>query len=50
VYAEGGQQSKALEHLQVALDVWSDADPDFKPAQDARQSMAELAVVALGGS
>jgi tetratricopeptide (TPR) repeat protein len=50
VYAEGGRRSKALEHLQVALHVWSDADPDFKPAQDARQRMAELDVVALGGS
>ncbi len=42
VYADMGDREKALEHLQVALDIWKDADPEFKPLQEARQKLAEL--------
>ncbi len=46
VYADMGDREKALEHLQVALDIWKDADPEFKPAQEARQKLAELSSAA----
>ncbi|UCC82884.1 MAG: tetratricopeptide repeat protein [Gemmatimonadota bacterium] len=42
VYVERGDREKALEHLGTALDVWSDADPGYEPAQDARDRLAEL--------
>lgn len=42
VYADMGSGEKALEHLQIALDVWKEADHEFEPAQKARQKLAEL--------
>jgi hypothetical protein len=30
-----------MEHLNKALDWWKNADPDFKPAQKARATLAE---------
>jgi tetratricopeptide (TPR) repeat protein len=36
VYADRGQQEKALEHLRVALDIWRDAEPVYEPAREAR--------------
>ncbi len=42
VYADMGDREKALEHLQVSLDMWEDADPEFKLAQEARETLAEL--------
>ena len=41
VYAESGDMSKALEHLRIALEVWQDADPDYKPALEARKKLEE---------
>ena len=41
VYAESGDMSKALEHLRIALEVWQDADPDYKPALEARRKLEE---------
>ncbi|UCC83216.1 MAG: tetratricopeptide repeat protein [Gemmatimonadota bacterium] len=42
VRAEMGETESAIEHLRTALDVWSEADPAFKPAQRARAKLAEL--------
>jgi tetratricopeptide (TPR) repeat protein/TolB-like protein len=42
VDAELGDTEAAIEHLRTALDVWSEADPAFKPAQRARDKLAEL--------
>lgn len=41
VYYEMGQKPKALEHLKKALNVWEEADPVFKPAEKAREKLAE---------
>ncbi|MGI9037683.1 MAG: hypothetical protein ACR2GQ_02370 [Gemmatimonadota bacterium] len=35
-YAARGQRDEALEHLAYVLDRWSGADPDYRPAQEAR--------------
>jgi hypothetical protein len=42
VDAEQGDTEAALEHLRAALEVWSEADPAFEPAQRAREKLAEL--------
>jgi tetratricopeptide (TPR) repeat protein len=42
VYADMGDRVQALQHLRIALEVWSDADPTFKPAQEARASLSDL--------
>ncbi|KPK79424.1 MAG: hypothetical protein AMS25_12775 [Gemmatimonas sp. SM23_52] len=42
VYSAMGDTDKALEHLRTALDVWSEADPAFTPAQRARAKLEEL--------
>ena len=42
LYDAMGERDRALEHLAIALDVWSDADPEFKPALEARAKRAEL--------
>ncbi|UCC73570.1 MAG: tetratricopeptide repeat protein [Gemmatimonadota bacterium] len=42
VYADMGDRDKALEHLRIALTIWSDADPGFQPAREARAKLAEL--------
>jgi tetratricopeptide (TPR) repeat protein len=41
VYWDWGKKEKALEHLERALYVWEDADPEYKPAQKARDKLAE---------
>ncbi len=41
LYADMGKKEKALEHLKIALDVWKNADPEYKPAQKAREKLAE---------
>jgi tetratricopeptide (TPR) repeat protein/TolB-like protein len=41
VYWDWGKEEKALEHLNRALYVWEDADPDYTPAQKARDKLAE---------
>jgi len=41
VYRDWGKKGKALEHLKTALEVWEDADPEFKPAIKAREKLAE---------
>jgi len=41
VYADMGNKEKALEHLKIALDIWKDADPVYKPAQEAKEKKEE---------
>jgi serine/threonine protein kinase/tetratricopeptide (TPR) repeat protein/TolB-like protein len=41
VYWDWGKEEKALEHLERALYVWENADPEYKPAQKARDKLAE---------
>jgi tetratricopeptide (TPR) repeat protein/tRNA A-37 threonylcarbamoyl transferase component Bud32 len=41
IYHEKGQPDKALEHLRTALRVWEDADPEFRPAIEARARLTE---------
>ncbi len=42
VYADMAARGQTLEHLRTALDVWEDADPAYRPAQRAREKLAEL--------
>ncbi len=41
-YAESGETAKAIEHLETALEVWKDADPEFDDAREAREKLEEL--------
>jgi len=43
VEAAAGDEAAAREHLEAALAVWRDADPDFEKAREAREKLAELA-------
>ena len=42
VEAAAGNEAAAREHLEAALVVWRDADPEFKEARQAREKLAEL--------
>ncbi len=42
VYADRGARDTAIEHLRTALQVWENADTAYKPAQRAREKLAEL--------
>ncbi len=42
LYEARGDIERALQHLGIALEVWSDADPEFGPALEAREKRAEL--------
>lgn len=42
IYRDWGSNEKAIEHLQFALNVWTEADPQYKPATKARELLAEL--------
>jgi tetratricopeptide (TPR) repeat protein len=41
VYYDMSKKTKALEHLKRALLVWEEADPEYKPAKKARETLAE---------
>lgn len=41
--AARGETAEALGHLDAALAVWTEADPEFRPAREARALRAELA-------
>jgi tetratricopeptide (TPR) repeat protein len=41
-YLDAGDRAKATEHLQRATQTWSAADPDFKPAAEAKAKAREL--------
>jgi tetratricopeptide (TPR) repeat protein len=40
-YHEMGDPEKAMQHLQKALDRWRNADPVYKPAREARATLAD---------
>ena len=42
LYHDMGKKEKALEHLNITLEVWKDADPEYIPAQKAREKLKEL--------
>jgi tetratricopeptide (TPR) repeat protein len=42
VYLEQGNKEKALAFLKKAVEVWKDADADYKPAQQARIKLSQL--------
>jgi hypothetical protein len=42
LYQDMGKPKKAIEKLNNALEIWKDVDPDFIPAQMARDKLREL--------
>ena len=38
-YNEMKNSDKALEHLQIAIDIWKDADKEYSIAQDAKKKL-----------
>ena len=36
-YYAGGNRNKALEHLEIVLNIWENADATYKPAIEARE-------------
>ena len=40
-YNEMKNSAKALEHIQVAVDIWKDADESFSLAQNAKSKLEE---------
>ena len=42
VYSESGQHAEARERLEIALEVWADADPGYEPAREARAIMNQV--------
>jgi len=42
VYFNTNQVKKAKEYLKVANDIWKDADPEYKPAQKAKEKLVEI--------
>ena len=40
-YYADGNRSKALEHLEIVLNVWENADATYKPAIEAREKWIE---------
>jgi tetratricopeptide (TPR) repeat protein len=44
VYAEWGKRDKAIKYLTRAQDIWADADPEYQPARELREKLAELGI------
>ncbi len=44
LYLDMGNKEKAAEHLEIALEVWKDADPGYEPAQSAKEKLARLSL------
>jgi tetratricopeptide (TPR) repeat protein len=42
VYNKTGKNEEALEHMKRAQLIWEEADPDYQPAIDAREKLAEM--------
>jgi class 3 adenylate cyclase/tetratricopeptide (TPR) repeat protein len=42
LYLDQGDEEKGREHLQRAVDIWKDADPDYEKARLAREKLAEI--------
>ena len=40
-YNQMKNNDKALKHIQVAVDIWKDADASFSIAQDAKNKLKE---------
>ena len=40
-YYADGNRSKALEHLEIVLNVWENADATYKPAIEAREKWSQ---------
>jgi hypothetical protein len=36
-----GEMDKAFKHLEKTITLWQNADPEYKPAQKAKQTFAE---------
>ena len=41
-YKDMGRFEDAVTHLEKAMEIWKDADPDFKPAREPREALSEL--------
>jgi len=41
-YKDMGRGEDALVHLEKAMEIWKNADPDFKPAREPREALTEL--------
>jgi len=41
LYHDWDKDEKAMEHLNITLEVWKDADPEYIPAQKARETLKE---------
>ncbi len=42
VYEDMGRREAAIAELEAVLDVWADADPEYRPAREARAKLEEL--------
>lgn len=42
LYLEMGDEEKGLEYLEKAVDIWKDADHDYKPANLAKEKLSSL--------
>ncbi len=42
LYLDKRDTKKAIEYLKVANDIWKDADPEYKPAQKAKEKLVEI--------
>jgi len=42
LYAAEGKAEEAIAEVEAALDVWSEADPVYRPAREAREMLAQL--------
>jgi hypothetical protein len=40
--AARGRTEAAIVELEAALEIWSEADPDYHPAQEARELLRDL--------
>ena len=41
IYYDMGNKDKALEYLKTTLEIWENADPEYKPAIKAKEKLAE---------
>ena len=42
LYAAEGRTAEAIAEVETALDYWSEADPEYRPAREARALLEEL--------
>ena len=41
-HAARGRTEDAIAELEAALEIWSEADPEYRPAQEARELLRDL--------